>query len=145
MTKKLMLLLIVISGCIHSRVTQSDSNQQQKIISNNDSLYKIYKIDSINNYYLIYAKRQDTLYKIVSKKEIIPNCIHVRVGEEYMLLLSSIWTKKIMIGNVNASPSVIPHVTCLGFDDSTEICLERDSINDLHYAENIKGLCFIKQ
>jgi hypothetical protein len=51
-------------------------------------------------------------------------------------------------GDKIAEKTILPQytllVTCFSFDDSTNICLERDSINDLHYADNIKGLCFIK-
>jgi hypothetical protein len=36
-------------------------------------------------------------------------------------------------------------VNCFAFDDSTTICLERDSINDLDYAENLQGLCFMQK
>lgn len=113
----------------------SDINKQT------DSIFRIYKIDSINNYYLVYAKSNNLLYKIVSKKEVTKKCKRVKVNSEYKFSLKSVWNQKIMIGNVNASPSLMPHVTCLSFDKSTVICLERDSINDLFITKNLRGLC----
>ncbi len=47
-----------------------------------------------------------------------------------------------VIGNVDVSPGTTIHINCLKFDNSTLICLERDSINNLYSASNIRGLCF---
>ncbi len=46
----------------------------QNHFSKSADSYKVFKIDSINSYYLIYAEKNDTLYKIVSKKEIESGC-----------------------------------------------------------------------
>ena len=105
--------------------------------------YKIYKIDSINTYYLIYARKEDSLYKIVSKKTGIENCNRIEVGKYYDFHLhSSIY------GRTIAGKTILPQntllVNCFSFDDSTNICLERDSINDLLYADNVKGLYFCR-
>lgn len=110
-----------------------------------DNIYKVYKIDSVHSYYLVYAKRGDTLYKIVSKKQWQRNSNKIYVGGQYDFLLHSVWHQKIMIGNVDVSPSNMPHITCMNFDDSTAICLEKDSINDLFIASNLKGLFILKQ
>lgn len=107
-----------------------------------DSTMKVYKIDSVNSYYLIYVKRGSLLYKIVSKKESYENCNNIQINFDYTFSLESIWRKPIMMGNINVSPSESPHVSCLYFDDSTRICVERDSINDLYKTKNLRGLCF---
>lgn len=106
-----------------------------------DSIFSIYKIDSINSYYLIYAKMNDTLYKIVSRKIENSYCDKIELNKDYFLSLNSIWRKEMLIDGINVSPSVTPHVNCLHFNDSTAICLERDSINDLYEAKNLLGLC----
>lgn len=137
MIKECVLLSIILLSCSYSKNIQSN---KIAAVNTDSTLYKVYKIDSLNNYYLIYAKKQNNLYKIVSKKEVLLGNDKVKVGGKYDLKLSSIWTAKIMVGGVNASPSITPHVTCLSFDDSTRICIERDSINDLHQAENLRGL-----
>lgn len=120
------------------------ADQRTAIQKTGDSIFTIYKIDSINNYYLIYGKKDDTLYKIVSKNTGILNCEKIKLSKDYFLSLNSIWRREILIGGVNVSPSVTPHVTCLYFNDSTAICLERDSINDLYEARNLQGLCIKK-
>jgi hypothetical protein len=109
------------------------------------SRYLIYKIDSVHSYFLIYAKRADSLFKIVSKKELPANCEEIKVGEEYDLDLHSLWNTDIWIGDVNVKPSLIPHVTCFGFDATTSICIDREhGIYDLFVTPDLKGLCVFK-
>jgi hypothetical protein len=65
---------------------------------------------------------------------------------EYSFELVSIWHSGAKVNGVDISPSNLSvRIDCIGFDDSTTICLERDSINDIYYADNIKGLCFINK
>jgi hypothetical protein len=102
-------------------------------------MYFISRIDSIRSYYLIYANKEKKIYKIVSKKE---SCSHpIEVGSSYSLSLTSVWTEPIIIDGIDISPSKILNVKCVGFDDSTSICLEGDSIRDLFEAKDLKGLC----
>jgi hypothetical protein len=138
---KLILPFLIIFSCSSKKIAQSKIKEGGQKIAKASELYKVYKIDSINNYYLIYAKRKDSLYKIVSKKQVTSNCANISLNQEYTFSLTSIWNQKIIIEGRNVSPSVTPHVTCLSFDDSTKICLEKDSINDLFHADNVEGLC----
>ena len=146
MNKILIAIFIFFFSCMNSKFNNNNNTLQVKSIKliNDSSLFKVYKIDSINNYYLIYAKRRDTFYKIVSQKWFNYNCKNIIIGSKYSFILTSIWNTPIIIENENVSPSMILHVTCLSFDKKTNICLERDSINDLFSASNVKGLCFIK-
>lgn len=113
--------------------------------TNPDSIFEVYRIDSINNFYLIYAKKADSIYKIVSSKKANMNCDNVKLHHKYYLPLQPIWTKPIMLGNVNVSPSQTPHVTGLYFDDSTIIKIDRSNgIYNLYNCENIQGLCYLK-
>ena len=94
--------------------------------------YTIYKIDSINNFYLVYATMSKKNFKIVSMKENQEfDCSKIQINGKYLFQLKSIWHS-------------LPHITCLGFNDSTTICLERPIINDLFVASNLKGLCIIE-
>jgi len=132
------LIFIAIIGCISSKSSKTSYH-----IGELPTIYKVYKIDSINNYYLVYARKGDSLYKIVSKKMSFENCNRIRINNNYEFRLhSSIYGSK--MAEKTISPQYTLLVTCFSFDDTTNICLERDSINDLHHAENIKGLCFIK-
>jgi hypothetical protein len=106
--------------------------------------YDIYKIDSINNYYLIYAKNKTTHYKIISRKETVANTTKIKVGKRYEFKLHSMWEQDSFINGVSISLRNTPHVTCLGFDSITNICIERPLINDLHYTDDLKGLYLVQ-
>ena len=106
-----------------------------------DSLnYTVYKIDSINNYYIIYAKNGDRLFKIISPKSIKKHDM-IMIGKAYKFNLHSLLS-------VNGH-SIIPEnqkneMSGWRVDDSTTINFEGDSIRDLFYASNVKGLSFEK-
>lgn len=130
-------IICFLSLCGCSNYTYSKSKY--------DSLYKVYKIDSINSYFVVYAEKAGGIYKIVSKKNVDKCKSKIVPDRYYHFELVSIWNQPTMINGVNVSPSITPNVTCLGFDDSTRICIEREnSINDLYEARNLKGLCIIK-
>jgi hypothetical protein len=95
---------------------------------------KIYKIDSINDYYLIYVVKGKDRYKVISKKSIRSDCDTVKLGKTYELQITYVFGA---IGGGVFKP------TCLNVDDRTQVCLE-DSIIDLCYAENLNGLCIDK-
>ncbi len=140
-------LLILVTFCYLASCAQkisSKKSDQFTSTAKSDSIFTVRKIDSINNYYLIYAKRDNRWFKIVSKKESTMRNNRIKINTDYKFSLHSIWNEKIMIGGINVSPSQTPHVTCLGFDEKTTICIERDSINDLFSSKNLKGLNYIK-
>lgn len=128
------IIIIALIACSQSNTGHSSEKMAT-------SSYKVYKIDSINNYYLIYASRKDSLYKIVSKKETVQNCNRIMKNDEYEFKLHSVLTNR-RIGGKEILPQNSLLVNCFFYDDSTSICLEGDSIRDLHYADNIKSLCF---
>ena len=129
------MLIVLFISCISLRPTKINSNEKLEMS------YKVYKIDSINNWYVIYARRKDSLYKIISGKVLVENCSRIKVNKNYQFQLHSrIYGNQ--VAGMTMSPQYSLLVTCFAFDDSTNICLERDSINDLYYADNIKGLCF---
>lgn len=141
-----LMLLVALSSCNQKATTYSSASADMEIIKIKDDalFYNVYKIDSVNNYFLIYAKKNNSHYKIVSEKKELKCKEKIRINAGYRFSLQSIWTQEIWIGNINVSPSLTPHVTCLAFNDSTTICIERDSINDLFRAHNLTGLCISK-
>ncbi len=141
--KRLMLLVILFGSCINSK-KQNTAATAVEANESHEKGYKVYKIDSVNSYYLVYAKQQDSLFKIVSKKNNRPLCSAIQVGKSYGFVLNSSWPKEINLQKTKASTITMINVTCLGFDDHTKICLEKDSINDLYSTQNLSGLCFIK-
>ncbi len=132
-------LIIIILASWSASKPVKDRNRS----SEPEPSYQVYKIDSINNWYLIYAKKGDSLYKIVSKKALVDVCNKkVQVSNRYNFQLhSSIYGYT--IGGKRMMPQNSLLVTCFSFDKATTICIERDSINDLHYSDNLKGLCII--
>jgi len=115
------------------------SGEISSSVNGDSSLYNIYKIDSVNNYYLIYAKKAGKLFKIISKKT-EDKRKEIAVGKGYKLKLYSILA-------VNGQP-VIPQnqmyeLSGWKIDDATTIRFEGDSIRDLFYASNLRGLVLI--
>jgi len=99
--------------------------------------YKVVRIDSIKNVFVIYARKDSSCYKIVSLKDTLP-CTRIKVGEDYPLVLMSRVPKEFRGENI--SPSVIPHITGIDFY-GVSIPFERDSINDIFVATISRGLC----
>jgi len=99
-------------------------------------VYKVYKIDSIGSWNLIYVKHKGHRYKIVAHKEIGAEGIKIKKHRSYPLKLHSI-----IYGEMFAYG-----VRCFNFDNTaTVICLERNKdIFDLLRAENLKGLYLIE-
>jgi hypothetical protein len=102
--------------------------------------FKIVKLDSISNVYLIYARQKDTLYKIVSLKEATHTGRSIVVGASYQLDLVSLFIKNFQGYDLSPRNTLdIGGITYSG----TLIKVERDSIVDLYRARNVKGLCLI--
>ena len=115
----------------------------QRNLKTSSGPYLIYKIDSIHSYYLVYAKKNDSVYKILSKKAGFVSCSQLQVNKDYQMNLFSIWNQDIWVGGVNVNPALNLNVTCLGLDDSTSVCIERDKgIYDLFSTNDLKGLCY---
>jgi len=111
----------------------------------NNTSYLIKKIKSKHDWYIFYAVRNDTTYKIVSKKETVQNkaSIKIVVGKYYNLILHS---NIPVIDGVKMQPINYLDVECLHFDTNTIICIEpKKGIYDLYSAENIKGLYYIEK
>ena len=109
-------------------------------------LTEVYKIDKENDYYLIYAKKKDSLYKIVSKNESpISDCNKIKINNYYDFKLHSRRENSPTIGGIKLNPVNYLDIQCYTYDKDTKICIDiKNGIFDLYYADNIKGLCFIK-
>lgn len=142
--KNLIIVLGILASCCHSKMIGTTQKNEVSPGTKNPISYNVYKVDSINNFYLIYARKGASLYKIVSKKENVIDCNRIKEGGIYDFKLHT-RSEDRTIDGIKVLPQNSLLVNCFSYDDSTKICLERDSINDLHYAENIKGLCFIKK
>ena len=101
--------------------------------------FKIIRLDSIRNVYLIYARQNDTLYKIVSLKDVTHTGRSIVVDSSYRLDLVSLFIKKFQ--GYDLSPQTTLDIGGISYAGTT-IKVERDSIVDLYRARNVKGLCF---
>ncbi|MBI1781154.1 MAG: hypothetical protein HYR66_07255 [Sphingobacteriales bacterium] len=134
--------VLIITGCLISFICLNLfclNNNKASSFNENDTSYKVYKIDSINNFYLIYASKKGIRYKIVSQKRSCESDNKIQKDGYYGFELSSMLYDlddiKIAVGAPGG---------CVYVDSITKICIE-DSIPDLKLAKNIKGLCFEKK
>lgn len=106
--------------------------------------YKVYKIEKLNSYYLVYCEKGGEKYKIVSKEP--KNEDHkafkkIKIGESYNLKLVSYpdYSK-----NKDPLTGFSPLVNCFTFDSATNIC-KGQGVNGLYTTRNLIGLYYIKQ
>lgn len=137
-------ICILLLSCA-KKVSHPENQTEQKDsnFAKRDSLYEVYKIDSINVFYIVYAKRNGVNFKIVSKKEESSNCNKIKVTSNYNLKLKSILRQEVKLGNKSISSAGNLLVNCFTFEQNTEICREK-GISDLYRAENLIGLCLIQ-
>lgn len=101
--------------------------------------YKITKIDSVNNLYLIYANRNDSLFKIVSLNQKSTNCTPLKINGIYPLTLHSRFEGKYAIKSQYSDFNILYNYY------GTFVSLEKErGIRDLFTADNLKGLCLCK-
>lgn len=136
---RLLIFLIVVFAvsCKNSKLT----NQAK------DLSYLVKKIDSKNNWHIIYASKQDSLFKIIVEKEINTtyNCDKIKVGGYYNFKLHSRKVEVVEINGVKVQPVNHLDIQCYSYDKETSICIEpKKGIYDLYHAENLKGLCLVK-
>jgi hypothetical protein len=134
------LLFILSCSCISSKKLSN--------IPASDSLYLVKSIDSVNGWYTIYASKQDSVYKIVVKKEDrrVMNCKEiVSAGKYYNLVLHSRKNEVPEINGIKIKPINSLDVHCYTYDEKTNICIEPErGIYDLYHTSNIKGLCYVQ-
>jgi len=87
---------------------------------------EIVKIDSVGNYYVIYAKDTSEKYKIVSKKH-DTICQDITVGQSYRITLSS------YIRSANIIPVTFPDGACI---------IPYGWGKTLYFPLEIRGLCY---
>lgn len=108
-----------------------------------EGAFEVYKIDSVDNFYLIYAKKDGWEYKILSEKSNGKLCNElVAVNKKFDFKLRS--AKEVTVGAADSIRNVyLFNVSCLVYNDTTEICIEHKEgmIAGLFIADNIRGLC----
>jgi len=107
-----------------------------KQIEIRDNKYEVIKLDSVNQFYLVYLERNDSVFKVLSKKEGTINCQSIQIGKDYDFKLTS-WFKpeEIHLRLRMAGVKI----------ENTYIAIERDSsiVSDLFTTENLIGKCYM--
>lgn len=133
------LAISIISTCYYpsENLYSAKENSSHAFFLKNDTVnYNIKKLDSLDNFYIIYATKDDWTYKIVSEKD-SNSCIElISVGKSYSFNLQNA-KERISAYALN--------VDCIIYNDTTKICIEKNDrmIAALFEASNLKGLCFI--
>lgn len=140
-----LLSFCVLLACNLSKKNTTSAGMQSSSINKLLGAYQVFKIDSLDNFYLIYATKNDSSYKILSEKTLLTNCNKIFVTGNYDFVLQN--AKDITITNESQTLKFyLFNVDCLIYNDSTKICIERSGnfVPALFRATNVKGLCFIK-
>lgn len=106
----------------------------EEIADIHENLFTVMKIDSLQNFYVIIAKKGSSYYKIVSEKKAkSEDCAEIKICNHLEFNLKSIIdTTKISY-----------KVEGVLFKE-VEFEFERDSILDIYESDNLRGLCFQK-
>lgn len=117
----------------------------RNIIKNENSLYEIEKIDSINSWYIIYGKKNDSMYKILSQKTKQSSnlCEKIKIGKKYRFSLHSRNENPPTINGVKLQPQNYLDINCYFFDEKTQVCIEPErGIYNLYFTTDLQGLCY---
>ncbi|WP_373519266.1 hypothetical protein [Pricia sp.] len=139
-----LILILILFSCKSKNVGKE--TYKPKFELGIDVSAKISKIDSIENYYLIFIENEKEFYKIVSNKNQpkYHNGIKVKSGENYEFKLQPVTNRGAPSTNEKFPRPVnyLDITVCRNFD-KTEICTE--SSYDLATASNLKGLYLRKE
>jgi len=104
--------------------------------------YLIKKIKSKNSWHIIYAQKQDSLYKIVVGKYYD---LELKSRRENVPVINGVKLKPVNYLDVKSPAYDKEGVECYSYDEKTEICIEpKKGIYDLYYTDDLKGLCYLK-
>lgn len=103
--------------------------------------YIIKKIKKQKSFYVIYAERNDSTFKIVSNivNTSISDCKKIKIGNAYVLDLKTIFPLDSLFGKV-----ISPNLGVKGFTVNTDgkaVMLEEKAHNKIYRALNLDGLC----
>lgn len=122
--------------------TCSAVNSQESCPSNREitSQYIIRKIKKQKSFYVIYAERNDSTFKIISNivDTSISNCSKIKRGNTYFLDLETIFPIDSLLGKAIAPNLGIKGLTVSA--DGEIVMLEKKAHNKIYRALNLNGL-----
>ena len=118
----------------NDKIISENGNEPDQYEIANPKMFHIVKLTSYEKYHLIYAKKRNSYYKILSiNKNHLPNCDKIEQYHNYDLKLKS------LVPDTSKTPLLLKGVEYGGI----EVLFEGDSIRDIYRAENLNGLCNI--
>ena len=133
---KIILILLIMAVCMACSIVQGVRSDGRALTM----LYKIKKIKEEKLFYIVYAIRNDSVFKIISfiDSTSISNCEKIKIRSFYFLDLEKIFPLDSLFGK-----SVAPNLGIKGFKVNNEkiIMLESKTHNRIYTALNLNGLC----
>lgn len=135
---KNLLTVIIISSII---AACSSKRNDYKCLNEE---YLITKIDSVDDYFVIYVKQSSQNYKLISEKKRVVCSGKIEVGKKYCLKTESIFNFKIKNKDSVYVISNSVNIDCILFGN-IQVCKEYDKgIFDVLETKDLQGLCFDK-
>lgn len=107
-----------------------------------ESGYEVCRIDSIKNWYIIYAERNDSVFKIVSIKKAGCLCKMISIGEKYNLSLQKRFENVLSSNGLKLIPMNYLSVQNTSYNEDTDVFVEHeDGVFELYTCVNLSGLC----
>lgn len=130
------LLLLLITTMLIGCSVMNNNSLCREDKSNRATLFKIKSIMDKGKFYIIYAKRNDSLFKILSDPKVKANGEKIKVGRHYNLKLEKFFPLDSIFGI-----AIAPNAGIVGFDyGGKTIYKEKKSHNTVYRAKNLKGL-----
>ncbi len=141
--KRLIVLILILTSCKGTQIDSEPKSRKVDLFKEIDA--KVYKIDSVKNYHVIYVSSDKLNYKVISKKGNSDNCNKVELDSMYSFKIKSLILPEPRINNSNFSKPVNydDFQKCAHMDDFTEICTEVRVV-DIFESPNMFGLCYSK-
>ena len=101
--------------------------------------FKIVKIDSIKNVYMIYAERNDSVFKIISIKEDIGYCQCLRLNSVYVLSVVSYFPPIVIKERIAGVRYGDTQINRVEENDGKNV------LKDLYLSNDIKSKCYVRE
>lgn len=126
-------LILATISCLSS--CKSYKNLNQDLIETTNNGYKISRIRKTNVGYIIYAKKGDLRYQIVSTRSTTKNanCSRIKKGGVYNLELEV----------VHPHPGSVPNLAIVMVYGRIKLPLKKKYHYKIYKAKNLDGLCII--
>ena len=130
------LLLLFIASMLIGCSVMNNNSLCREDKSNRATLFKIKSIQDKGKFYIIYAKRNDSLFKILSDPKVKANGEKIKVGRYYDLKLEKFFPLDSIFGI-----AIAPNLGIRGFDyGGKTVYIEQKSHNSIYRAKNLNGL-----